>query len=134
MADTSIIWQGLISSLVSGDSITNNNIDQNNRPGRLNFTTFRELAVATYLVTLTGGAAPTVQVLVSTSDQDATNEQWYNLNSDAPSWTAAASNNLHAIGPGTGHNLSLGMKGRITYNITGGPTAAQFYVCIMGKN
>jgi hypothetical protein len=134
MADTSILWQGTISATASGDSITNNNVDSNNRPGRLNYTTFRELLIATYLVTLTGGTSPTVQVLASTSDQDPTNEQWYNLNADAPSWTTQGSNNLHGIGPGTAHNLSLGMKGRITYNITGAPTACVFYVCIMGKN
>lgn len=134
MADTSIIWQGTISSTVSGDSITNNNRDQNNRPGQLNLTPYRELMIATYWVLLTGGTAPTLQVLVSTSDLDATNEQWYNLNSDAPSWTTQGSNNLHSVGPGTGHAFSLGQKGRISYNVTGAPTACVFYACIIGKN
>lgn len=136
MTQSVILWRGTITALANGDSYSANLNDAEGRSGKLNFAEYDELFISVYLKTLSGGTSPTVQVLISTSDMASDiggTDTWYNLNSTAPTWTGSGNQYLASAGPGTGNNNSIGIRGRITYNITGSPTSVLIYVTIIGK-
>ena len=134
MATTEILYSGLISATASSDSITTPTPDPTGRSGTLNLARYREIVLFVQLKTLTGGAAPTVQVFVASGDgQSGGSQQWNTLTTPPAAWTAAPSEYFASCGPGLDNNHSLGIIGHIAWLITGAPTGCTFFVTIYGK-
>lgn len=132
---TEVLFSGLISQTASGDSITAAITDANNRSGALDFTRYKEIIVFVQLKTLTGGAAPSLQVTIQTGDgQAGVAQNWAALHTPPAAWTATPSQYMTSAGSGTANPGSLGVYGRIAWAITGGPTGCAFYVTIYGKS
>lgn len=134
MSTFGTLWSGLISATATGDSITAAITDSAGRSGQLDFSAYNQIAIFVQLKTLTGGTSPSVQVIIDSADgQTGGSTYWAHLNGTAPTWTSATNQYRTSAGPGTSNNDSLGMTGRIIWNINGGPSACTFYVTIYGK-
>lgn len=134
MAQTDVLFSGLISATANGDSITAGTTDGSGRSGKLDFSTYTTIAIFVNLKTLTGGSSPTVQVIIDNADgQTGGNTYWAHLNGDAPMWSSATNNYRTSAGQGTSHNEVLAALGRILWNISGSPSGCTFYVHIEGK-
>lgn len=89
---------------------------------------YRELAVDFNLTSLTGGAAPTLAVVVLRKGADGT---YYSI--DSPAALSAVGKLSRSLGAGLAQNVAFGATIQVQVVVTGAPTGAAWTLSIIGK-